>query len=179
MFDATVAGATATSYLTAVEGDAYAAATLGAEARAWEDATLEEKEQALMTATTSVDAFSRAGSGYAVAYDTAQALLYPRDIDITGTPSTPYLLATVKQATFVQAAWLLKNHTLLSEASSHVAAGIFSQSDDDGSWTAAADPTRGVYAPQMIVLLNSIAPASRTRGASLISVPMASSFPTT
>lgn len=175
MLDATVAGAAANSYVTVAEGDGFAAATLGAEARAWEAATVEEKEQALTSATTSVDTFQRSRSGYAVPYVSDQALLFPRDIDLS-VALAPLILGTVKRATFVQAAWLLKNHELLAQAASHVAAGVFSQSDDDGSWTAAADPTRGLYAPEMTVLLNSIAASSRTRGASLISVPMSSSF---
>jgi hypothetical protein len=173
VFDTTLGGAIATSYLTVAEGDAYAAATLGPEAKAWEDATVEEREKALMQATTAVDTFQRSRSGYAVPYALDQALFFPRDIDVPG----PYLIPVVKRATWVQAAWLLKNVNLLAEAASHVAAGVFSQSDGDGSWTAAADPTRGLYSPEMVVLLESVAPASRTRGARLISVPMASSFP--
>lgn len=175
-FDATVAGAVASSYLTEAEGDAFAAAMLGAEAQAWEDATTEEREKALMQATMSVDTFQRSRGGYAEPYAATQALLFPRDIDVTGDPAAPFLMATVKQATFVQAAWLLKNHHLLADAAAHVAAGVFSHSDDDGAWTAAADPTRGLYAPQMVVLLDSIKASSRTRGPSLTSVPLTSSY---
>lgn len=178
MLVATVAGADANSYLTVAEGDAFAAAALGAEAKAWEDATVEEREKALMQATTSVDTLQRSQAGYAVPYGADQALLFPRDIDVTGDPALPFLLGIIKRATFVQAAWLLKNVHLLDEAASHVAAGVFSQSDGDGSWTAAADPTRGLYSPHMVVLLNSIPPASRTRGASIVSVPFTSSYET-
>lgn len=175
--DATPAGTAADSYLTVAEADTYAGNRLGPEVDAWQAATLEEKEKALKQATTSIETWQRRAGGYAVVYSSTQLRLYPRDIDIVGTPAVAYLLPQVKEATFAQAAWLLRNVKNLADAASRLASGIFSQSDDDGSWTAAVDPTRGLFSPEMIVLLGAIPAAGRTGGAPLVSVPMASSFP--
>ena len=54
--DATIAGASANSYLTVAAADALAASELGRDMKAWTAATTDEKEAALVRATEEVDA---------------------------------------------------------------------------------------------------------------------------
>lgn len=169
--DATVAGAAANSYLTLVEAAAFAAVDpiLGEKWLADDDA---KREQLLQAATSDVDTYKRS----TVPYSSTQALLFPRDVDVEGDPALPVLLAAVKRATYEQAVYLLDNAHLIAQAASHRAHGLLSSSDDDGSWNAAVNPSYGLYAPRMREALDRIGASSRT-GRYLVSVPIASSFP--
>lgn len=128
--DATVAGATADSYLTVAAADAYAAADLGPDVDAWLAATLANKEAALKLATADIDAeYGRD----VIRYSTTQALVFPRSTDVVATVAT--LPAGVKRATWEQAKYRYANRKLFADARARRARGLASFSDDDGSGT--------------------------------------------
>jgi hypothetical protein len=125
--DATVAGASADSYLTVDEADAFARtldAITGAE---WLEATLDDKERTLRAATLDVS------ETRAPAFSVAQALLYPRAIDAAGDPAVPFLPQSLKRATYYQAVYLLTNAEQLAANETRRARGMASFQDDDGS----------------------------------------------
>lgn len=171
MLDATVAGATADSYLSVVEADAYAAND-PVTGDAWLAATLGEKERLLVAATADVDLFKKS---VGVRYSSGQALLYPRAIDFLGDPMVPFLHPAVKRATYEQATYLRGNARLIADSASRRAQGLLNAGDGDGSWTAAMSPTYGLYAPKMVERLESIGAAGRA-GRFIYSVPIGSSF---
>lgn len=172
VFDATVAGLAATSYLTVEDADALAAVDpVGGEA--WLSSATDEKEQALMAATADVDTYRRA---VAFRYDEEQPLLFPRLEDVRGDPALPFIPRQVERATYEQATYLRQNAHLIRGAASQRARAVISASDGDGGFTAAVSPTWGLYAPKMVELLDAIGAAGRT-GRRIVSVPMASSFP--
>ena len=152
--DATVAGASANSYLTVAEADALAQADLGPQADRWLHAstTTAAKEKALQRATRELDAYvERLGVGR---YSTDQSLLFPRSIDVSGDPEVPFLPTTIRQAAYEQAAFVLSNALALDEAASRRAKGWFSYSNPDGTGgSLAADPLFGRLAPSVQGLL--------------------------
>lgn len=168
--DATVAGPDANSYIDATEADDYAAGD-PVSGDAWLAASDDDKDRALIAAANDVDLYRRAGTRYAV----DQALLFPRDVDYTGTPAAPFLLADVRRAAYEQAVYLLVNHKLIASAGTRRARALFNFSDDDGSGQPALDPNFGLYAPKMIERLERIGAERRGRP-TIRSVPMASSF---
>lgn len=135
-FDATVAGATANSYLTVAEADAIAAARVGPFAALWRDAatTQQAKEQALQQATSEVDAYL--GSSGIAHYSATQALLYPRAGDVLN--NVPFIIQAVRQATFAQAKFLNANAAVLDAAETRKARGIESGSEPNVTWTLGA-----------------------------------------
>lgn len=168
--DATIGGATANSYLEVAEADARAANDPISGA-AWQKAPLDERERALVAASDDVDTFMRPAG---TPFSTAQALLFPRAIDATGTPAIPFLPGLVKKATYEQAAYLLQNAHLIRDGASRRASSAINQSDDDGSVTLSVNPTFGLYAPRMIAALEGIATGGR-RAATLTSIPLTGS----
>lgn len=152
--DATVAGASANSYLTVAEADALAASDLGPQAERWVAAatTVDLKERALRRATREIDAFL---ADHPVArYSLTQTLRFPRSTDITGDPATPFLPRTLKDATYEQAAYLVSNAKLLDEAASRRAHGLFSYSNPDGTGgSVSVNPAFGRLSPDVEALL--------------------------
>jgi hypothetical protein len=149
--DATVAGAASDSYLTLSEAALLAGDDLGPQADGWLAAADPLREKALKRATREIDAFVNLPSAR---YSTTQALLFPRDIDITGTPLVAILPRVLKIATYEQAAYLLANAKHLDEAASRRAHGLFSYSNPDGTGgSVALDPSFGRLSPDVEALL--------------------------
>lgn len=153
--DATVAGATANSYLTVAAADALAAADLGRQAAGWLAALTATKEAALQRATREIDG-NFPISGLWVRYDADQALLFPRPQDATGAPLAPYIHPNVEQATYHQAAYLVANASLIDDAAARRARGLFSFSDSEGGGSVALDPAFGLLAPQAMAFLTAL-----------------------
>lgn len=172
--DATVAGAAANAYLTLAEADAYADGDLGRNAAAWVAADDDEKARAIIRATDDIRAYQTVvGDPYTI----AQALLYPRAIDVVAITLVPYVHANVKRATYEQAKYVLQNADVMDEAGTRRARALISFSDDDGSGSMVAiDPSFGLFSPRMISYLAAVPSASAGRR-TLTSVPYTSSFP--
>lgn len=134
MIDATVAGATANSYLTVADADALAADDFGPEREWWLDAGGEQKELALKRATAELDDWLRSGW---TRWDLSQALLFPRSIDYSGTPAAAFIPSRIGRATYYQAAFLVRNARVLAAADVRRARGLASASEANMSYTAA------------------------------------------
>lgn len=181
--DATVAGASANSYLTVAAADALATADLGRQSALWLDAATTDavKEAALQRATREIDGHFPT-TGMWVRYDADQALLYPRPQDATGSPLTPYIHPAVQLACYHQAAYLVKNADAIDDAAARRARGLFSFSDSEGGGSVAIDPTFGLLSPQAAA---DLAPLRAGGRGTLSSVPVASAdsypygYPTT
>lgn len=135
--DATVGGAAAESYLSVADADALAADDYGPEREWWLDQGLEEKELALKRATDEIDDWVR--SGWA-RYATAQALAFPRLIDVADYPVAPFLPERLRRATYYQAAFLVRNARVLAAADTRRARGLQSASEPNMSYTPASEP---------------------------------------
>ena len=142
--DATVGGASANSYITVADADAFAATDLGRNVKAWNDAHPEEKEAALIRATEEIDfAVGTVGSSYS----STQARLFPRSSDIDLSTNLPRIPVRLKKATYLQAAFLLRNANIIDDASSRRARGLSSFANPDGtSGTVSTDPYNGLDA---------------------------------
>lgn len=129
--DVTVGGAAANSYLSVAEGDGFAASDLGRFAKAWRDATIEQKEAALRRAANEVDTYVgvRPDEAY---YFGVQALVFPRavDVDLLGVPTIP---VRVKRAAYLQAAYLLGAADQIDDATLRRAKGFTSYANPDGT----------------------------------------------
>ena len=171
--DATVAGASANSYLTVEDADALARADLGPQADRWlhPSTTLADKEKALQRATREIDAYvDRLG---VAPYSADQALLFPRETDVAGDPLAPFLPRSIKQAAYEQATYVLTNAPALDEAAGRRAKGWFSYSNPDGTGgSLAADPLFGRLAPSVQSLLL----ATFRRSTTVATVRIRSSF---
>lgn len=98
MLDATVAGASADSYVTLVDAEAYFAARVGVDA--WDAlATDEDKERVLRQATRHIDRLRFRGCKLT----TAQALQFPRDVQEEPTDEIP---RAVQDACCEEALWV-------------------------------------------------------------------------
>lgn len=178
--DATVAGASADSYITVAEADAFAAVRLGRFAEQWRDAatTTDTKEDALKQATSDLDAFVRVTAPYS----DLQALVFPRAVDIDAS-DVAYIPRRVKEACYEQAAYVLATAELQDDAAERRARGLFSFQEDSGTGgTIAVDADFGRLAPRAHQLLESVfitrsalAGSSRVRSATLTSWQEASS----
>jgi hypothetical protein len=152
-FDATLGGASANSYLTVAEADAYANSDLGRNRTAWLAATVEDKEAALMRATEEIDAtIVRVDS----TFFTGQALLFPRSYDLDPSDDTlPKLPARLGNAVYLQAAYIIRNADLLDDAASRRARGLANFSNPDGtSGQVAEDPRWGTLHPRVDRMLD-------------------------
>lgn len=146
--DAEVGGATANSYLTVAEADAFADQELGHNAKRWILSDLGDKERALIRASWQVDAYVPRFAPYV----DDQALTFPRDVDVLA--DNPFLHERVKRATYLQASYLLANADKLDEASTRRARGMISFSESDVSGAPSLDPSFGRYDPDFIALLD-------------------------
>ena len=158
VLDATLAGASANSYLTVAEADAEALVELGKNAKAWNEATVEQREAALIQATEDID---YTVGRVSATYSPAQRLLFPRVTDLIVGTSTPELPRRIKSATFLQAAHLLRNADLMDDAASFRARGLSSFSNPDGTGgTLSDDPRAGRLHPRVDVLLDEFSAGS-------------------
>lgn len=151
MLDATVAGASANSYLTVAEADSLAASDLGSFAEGWRAATADTKEAALIRATDEID-----GEVGRVVYRATreQALLFPRVEDLALDGQTRILPTRLQRAVYLQAAYLVKNAELLDQAASFRARGLSNFANPDGtSGQVASDPGFGAIHPRVRSLL--------------------------
>lgn len=171
VLDATVAGATADSYLTVAAADAFAAVRLGPFAAKWRDpsTTTDNKEDALKQAASDIDAYVRVRSRYSE----TQVLRFPRATDYTGTPPTETAIipARIKEAQYEQAAYLLSVSELQDQAAERRARGLFSFNEENVSGSLAIDADFGRLAPRAEQLVRSIV---TTRAAFTGSVPIRS-----
>lgn len=176
VIDATVAGAAANAYITLAESEAYAEGDLGHDAVAWIAAADDDKAKAIIRATDDIRGYQTTVGD---PYSTAQALLYPRAIDIVAATLVAYIHANVKRATYEQAKYVLQNADTIDEAGTRRARGLISFSDDDGSGSmVAVDPSFGLFSPRMVSYLAAVPNATANRR-TLTSVPYTSSYPTT
>jgi hypothetical protein len=162
--DTTIAGATTDSYISVTQADAMAERRLGREADSWKAASVTDKERALRQAATDIDSLVRSGTRYL----TTQALLFPRTVDVD-TAGDPYLLPRVKDAQYEQAAYLIHNANLISDAASRRARGLFSFSEDNLQGSISVDSQVGLISPRAESLMAGLARAAR---GSLRSVPL-------
>ena len=132
----TVGGDDANSYLDVADGDAFAASEIGQLASAWRKATVEDKEAALIRATSEID--EHVGSGVAL-YSITQALRFPRLEDVDPVTGDVILPLRVRKATFLQAAYLLANVKELDDAASRRARGLVNFANPDGTGGQLAD----------------------------------------
>lgn len=151
--DATVAGASADSYITVAEADAFAAVRLGRFAERWRDAatTTDQKEDALKQATSDIDAFVRIGA----AYLTVQALAFPRLIDVDDL-DVAFIPKRVKEACYEQAAYVLATAELQDDYAERRARGLFTFTENDVSGSLAGNADFGRLAPRAEQLLQSV-----------------------
>jgi hypothetical protein len=154
--DATVAGATANSYLAVATADGLANDDLGAEATAWLTAVTGDKEKALKRATRELDAYLRSGWG---PYSQTQALLFPRSIDVTS--GTPYIPRSIQLACYQQAIYLASNANVLAAANTRRARAMSSASEPNVAFTEAPDDGANQLSPQALQYLSGYRVAAR------------------
>lgn len=169
--DATVAGATANSYLTVAAADALAADDMGPEVVKWQAATTTtaEREVALKRATREIDDYLR--TGYAP-YSAAQALRFPRarvDV-ISGAPVIP---KPIGHATYYLAAFLLLNAAVIARRDARKARGQSSYSEPNTSGVESEDATPD-WPDRVMRALAGFAVVGRAGSRSLGSVRLAS-----
>jgi len=175
--DATVAGASADSYLTVAAADALAAGDLvgDPEVAKWLDpaTTLAMKEQALRQASNHVNAQVSTGwLPYAPAAQASSGMVFPRSIDVTG--STPFIPKGIKLAVYQQARYLLRNARTIAQARVRQAQALESASEPDVSWSRSGDDSGELSSAALIHL----APFVRVQGGrGLRSVRLASRMP--
>jgi len=161
----TVAGASSNSYLTVADADALANQHLGREARSWLAASVTDKERALIQAAQDIDTLV----GSVVRYDDLQALTFPLSTDVDAITLMPYIEPRVKRAQYAQAAYLIHNADLISDAATRRARGLFSFSEDNMSGSLTVDGSIGLISPAAQAIMASL--TQRTR-ATLRSVPI-------
>ena len=174
VIDATVAGASANSYLTVGEADALAAADLGRFADRWRAETpVDRKERALIRASREISA----RFGPTVRFSSSQALAFPRALDYVGTPPahTPVLHASLLRACYEQAIYLNAMAEVLDDAAARRAQGNFTQTDDNGSWSISVDPQTGRIAPEALAALDELRSVATVGRPTIHSVRMTSS----
>lgn len=162
--DVTIAGASADSYISLAEADALANNRLGREAQSWLSSSITDKERALRQAAIDIDGLARS----ATRYDGLQSLLFPRSSDLDAT-DLPLIPIRVKQAQFEQAAYLISNANLISDAASRRARGMFSFSEDNLQGSLAIDSQVGLISPRAEQLMATL---TRTTRGTLRSVPI-------
>lgn len=172
--DATVAGASADSYLTVAAADLLAADDLGPEAERWTapSTTVLEREQALKRATREIDAY--VPTGYPP-YATTQALVFPRSIDVVS--GAPVIPSALKRAAYHQAAFVLLNAGTIDRASQRHARNLSQHSETGTSGTQGEDAS-SVMSPRALHHLAGVGLVSRSRIAGTVhSARVASGFP--
>lgn len=171
--DATVAGASANSYLTVAAADALAESDMGPEAVKWLDAntTVVERERALKRATREIDGYVRTGW---LPYAGTQALRFPREIDAAS--GVAYIPSDITMATYHQAAYVLKNANIIDGANARHARALtqFSEPNISGS----VDDGVNIISPRAMHYLTGFEKASASKGGSGVrSVRLSGGFP--
>lgn len=171
--DATVAGASANSYIDLAAADVFAASIdSGPEAIKWlEDASTDaECERALQRATSEIDSYVKSGWPR---YSTTQALQFPRSIDApSGSPVIP---SDIKKATYHQAAYVLKNATIIDKANARHARGLSQYSEPNNSGSL-GDGVVNIISPHAMHYLADFDKATPSRARGLGSARFASGF---
>lgn len=149
--DATVGGASANSYVAAVDADAYFASRVGG--AAWAAASAGDREIALIDATRQLDRLRYKGQRAS----TAQALEFPR----SSQRETGRIPSAVRQACCEHALWLLsnagtagRNRVQQLRAQGVTAFQVGDHSQEFASGGAAYDAEK-LLAPEAVVLLRS------------------------
>lgn len=135
--DSSVGGAAAESYISVAEADALADDDFGPEREWWRDSGLEDKELALKRATDEIDDWVRSGWSR---YSSAQALSFPRLIDVAGTPVEPFLPERLRRATWYQAAYLIRNARVIAAADTRRARALSQASEPNMSYSPEREP---------------------------------------
>lgn len=168
--DATVAGASAESYLSVAAADALAAGDLTSdpEVAKWRDTatTTAHKEEALRRATSQVNAALSSGWPlYDPVTQAASGLLFPRAIDYTGTsPKVPFIPRNVRMAVYEQAKFLLRNARTIAAARIRQAHDLQSASEPNLSWSRADDAGGTELSPAAQHYLGAFVQTSAGRG---------------
>lgn len=150
--DVTVGGSAANSYLSVAEGDEFAASDLGRFAKAWTDATIEQKEAALRRAAQEIDTYVGVRPDEAF-YVGVQALVFPRYVD-RDTLGLAVLPARVKRAAYLQAAYLILAADQIDDAALRRSKGFTSYANPDGTGgQLATSDTYGRMHPDAAALL--------------------------
>lgn len=172
--DATVAGASADSYLTVAAADALAGADMGPEADRWlaETTTVSDREKALKRATREIDGYVR--TGWAKHAGT-QALRFPRSID-ESSAGVAFIPAAMLAATYHQAAYVFANAAVIDRASARHARNLSSASEPEMSGTQADDPS-AVMSPRALHHLAGFRIAGAAKAGSVRSLRLSSGFP--
>lgn len=130
--DATVAGASANSYITVAAADGFAEDDYGAEAEKWLSPSIEvpQRERLLKRATREIDEYLRASW---TRYSATQALAFPRNVDAPA--SVALVPQDIQWATYAQAAYILKNGHAIDKANARHARQLsqFSEPNTSGS----------------------------------------------
>jgi len=170
--DATVAGASADSYLSVADADTLAGTDMGPEADKWLDAktTTLSREKALKRATREIDGYIRSGWDK---YSADQALRFPREIDEAS--SSPFIPADIEVATYHQAAYVLKNAPVIDKANARHARGMsqFSESNLSGS---VDEDVVNIISPRAMHYLSGFSVTSGGKRSGLGSVRLSSGF---
>ena len=170
--DATVAGASADSYLTVAAADALAGTDMGPEADLWlkSTITIDDRERALKRATNEIDGYVRSGWPK---YAASQALRFPRSIDVSS--ATPFIPSDITKATYHQAAYILKNHSVIDRANARHARAL-SQYSEDGVSGSLDDDAVNIISPRAMHYLADYGKASQSKPASMASARVSSGF---
>jgi hypothetical protein len=170
--DATVAGASADSYLTVADAAALAGADMGPEADLWLKATTTtaDKEKALKRATSEIDGYVRSGWPK---YSTDQALTFPRSIDTAS--DVPFIPADIRRAAYHQAAYVLKNKSVIDRANARHARAL-SQYSEDGLSGSVDDDSVNIISPRAMHYLADYGKASKSGPAAMSSARISSGF---
>lgn len=148
--DVTPGGSASDSYLSLADSLVFANADLGEYATAWLAATDELREKALRRATREIDRYI---GSTAVRFDPIlQRLAFPR-YDHLNTAGLPIIVPQVREATYLQAVYVLVNADVIDQAATRRARGMSSASEPNVSFTLAADPLEGRMSPDALRLL--------------------------
>jgi hypothetical protein len=158
--DATVAGASADSYLSIEDADALAADDLGPEAEKWRAAatTVADRERALKRATRDIDDHI---VPFSTPYSTTQRLFVPRAVDLD-LDDVAIIPASVQRATYLQAIFVLSNAAVIDRANARQARNVSSGSEPNVSYT--TDDDFSVMSKRAVAALAGYAGSGRGGG---------------
>jgi len=152
--DVTIGGSAADSYITVAEADAYAFDDLGHAAGFWLSADVAKKEAALRRSTREIDAYVAP----TVPYADTQSLAFPRASDVVS--GAAVLPEKLRHATYLQAAYVLRNADIIDEAASRRARGLVNFANPDGTGgQVSTDPDNAIH-PHVPTLLRGLADES-------------------
>ena len=158
VLDPTPGGVDSDAYISLDEAESLAADDMGPEASRWKKPESDdaERERAIKRATVELDAYLRSSHP---PYNPGQALRFPRsdvDVDAQGEPMIP---ATLRRATYHQAAYTLLNSKVIDGANARGARGQ-SQYSDAGASGTEADPKLNQISDRALLFLTGYRTAS-------------------